>query len=145
MEVPSGRGRTDILIMHRGQKYIIETKRFVNNYYFQQGKGQLAAYLQSENLTEGWYVVFSNMHTNKDELRSEEVVEGRRIRIFIIPVKFEQPSRMAVPERLRLTKEEEIVLNMLKMDVFTRKQIAQATGVSFEKIDILGKMSELIG
>ena len=56
VEVPSGRGRTDILIIYQNQKYIIETKRFVNRYYFQQGQGQLAEYLQSEDLLEGYYV-----------------------------------------------------------------------------------------
>ncbi|MDM8537514.1 AAA-like domain-containing protein [Desulfobacterales bacterium HSG17] len=144
VEVPTGRGRTDILILHKGQKYIIETKRFVNNYYFQQGKGQLAEYLKSEGLSHGWYVVFSNLHTDRDELLFNETVQGRQIHTHIISIKFEQPSQAAVPEELKLAKEEQIALNMLNMENFTNEQIAQATGVSMEKIELLAKMRLLI-
>jgi len=77
VEVPSGRGRTD--------------------------KGQLAEYLKSERLSEGYYVVFSNLHTEKDELFSEDIIQGKRIHTHIIPTQFEQPSRVPVPEELKRT------------------------------------------
>jgi type II secretory pathway predicted ATPase ExeA len=134
VEVPSGRGRTDILILYQNQRYIIETKRFVNRYYFQLGKGQLAEYLKSEALKEGYYVVFSKIHTEQDELNSEELIEGKRIYTHIIPIQFEQPSRKAVPEELKLTESEKIAVNMLKMEKFSQEQIVQATGISMERI-----------
>ncbi len=137
VEVPSGRGRTDILILYQNQKYVIETKRFVNNYYFKQGQGQLAEYLKSENISEGYYVVFSNIHTETDPLYLEEVVNGKRIYTHIILTKFEQPSRVPVPEELKLTEAEKIAGNMLKMEKFTLEQIAGATGVSTERIEQL--------
>jgi hypothetical protein len=137
VEVPSGRGRTDILILHRNQKYIIETKRFVNRYYFQQGKGQLAEYLKSEALKEGYYVVFSKIHTEQDELNSEELIEGKRITTYIIPIQFEQPSRVPVPEELKLTESEQIAVNMLKMTQFSKAQIAQITSISMERLEQL--------
>jgi hypothetical protein len=137
VEVPSGRGRTDILILYQNQKYVIETKRFVNNYYFKQGQGQLAEYLKSENISEGYYVVFSNIHTETDPLYLEEVVNGKRIYTHIILTKFEQPSRVPVPEELKITEAEKIAGNMLKMEKFTIEQITGATGVSTERIEQL--------
>jgi hypothetical protein len=137
VEVPSGRGRTDILILHQNQRYIIETKRFVNRYYFQRGKGQLAEYLQSEALLEGYYVVFSKIHAETDKLTYEELIEGKRIYTHIIPIQFEQPSRIGVPKELKLTESEQIARNMLKMEKFTKEQIAQATSISLERIEQL--------
>jgi hypothetical protein len=134
VEVPSGRGRTDILIRHQEQSHLIETKVYSDETYFKRGKGQLAEYLKSEALKEGYYVVFSKIHTEKDELNSEERIEGKRIYTYIIPIQFEQPSRKAVPEELKLTESEKIAVNMLKMEKFTQEQIVQATGISMERI-----------
>ncbi|RKZ55726.1 MAG: hypothetical protein DRR08_23555, partial [Candidatus Parabeggiatoa sp. nov. 2] len=103
VEVPSGRGRTDILIRYQGQSNLIETKIYSDDTYFKRGKGQLAEYLKSERLSEGYYVVFSNLHTEKDELFSEEFIQGKRIHTHIIPTQFEQPSRVPVPEELKRT------------------------------------------
>ncbi len=96
VEVPTGRGRTDILILCQGQKYIIETKIFTDSGYFQKGKGQLADYLQSEGLTEGYYVVFSNKHTEADELYSEEEIEGQRIYTYIVRTNFERATERSM-------------------------------------------------
>ncbi len=101
VEVPSGKGRIDILIRYQRQSYIIETKVYSDITYFKQGKGQLAAYLASEGLTEGYYVVFSDMHTEADQLYNEETVAGKRIFTHIILTNFEQPSTLPVPSELR--------------------------------------------
>jgi hypothetical protein len=93
VEVPTGRGRTDILILYQGQKYIIETKVFSDDYYFQRGKRQLAAYLESEGLAEGYYVVFSPKHSAAEALYFEEEVDNKRIYTYIIRTDFTQPSR----------------------------------------------------
>lgn len=93
VEVPSGRGRADILIVQQGRKYLIETKVFSDQYLFQQGKQQLADYLTSEGLSEGYYVVFSNKHSKDDQLTFEEMINGKQIHTTIILTKFEQPSR----------------------------------------------------
>lgn len=84
VEVPSGRGRTDILILHKNHKYIIETKIFTDQYYYQQGKEQLADYLAAEGLAEGHYVVFSNKHRESDPLDFDEIIHGKRIRTYLI-------------------------------------------------------------
>ncbi len=44
--------------------------------YFKRGKAQLAAYLKSERIAAGYYVVFSTIHYETDELYSEEVIAG---------------------------------------------------------------------
>jgi type II secretory pathway predicted ATPase ExeA len=137
MEVPSGRGRTDILIRYQGQSNLIETKVYSDNSYFKKGKGQLAEYLKSEALQEGYYVVFSQKHTEKDQLNSSELIQGKRIYTHIIPTQFDQPSRVPMPEELKLTEAEKIVINMLKMGNFSKEQIAQATGISLSRIEQL--------
>ncbi|RKZ37671.1 MAG: hypothetical protein DRQ41_12990 [Gammaproteobacteria bacterium] len=134
IEVPTGRGRADILILYQNHKYVVETKRFVNNDYFKQGKGQLVEYLKSEDISQGYYVVFSNLHTDKDELFVSETIQGKQIHTHIIPTKFEQPSRIPVLDELKLTESENIANNMLKMEKFSIEQISQATGVSLDRI-----------
>ena len=60
IEVPTGRGRMDIIIIHNQQKYIVETKIWRGDGRYQSGKKQLAAYLRSEGVTEGYYIVFDH-------------------------------------------------------------------------------------
>ncbi|MEM7531029.1 MAG: AAA-like domain-containing protein [Chloroflexota bacterium] len=97
VEVPSGRGRTDIFIRYHNKKYIIETKIYTNDTYFKNGKYQLAEYLDSEQLDEGYYVVFSNQHDEDDTLDFDETVKGKRIITLIVRVKFERPSDQKAP------------------------------------------------
>ena len=99
VEVPSGRGRTDILILFQGQKYLIETKIYTDNFYFEKGKYQLADYLKSENITEGFYVVFSSSHGEVDQLRFDDVIDGKRILTYIIRTNFARPTDSNPPRR----------------------------------------------
>jgi hypothetical protein len=92
VEVPSGRGRTDILILYKEHKYIIETKIFLSQNQFQHGKQQLADYLTSEGLSEGFYVVFTQKHTPNDTLFLDEHIAGKRIRTYLIRTDFAPPS-----------------------------------------------------
>ncbi|MYA56966.1 AAA family ATPase [Candidatus Poribacteria bacterium] len=93
IEVPTGRGRMDLIITHNQRKYIIETKIWRGDNRYQAGKKQLAVYLSSEGLTEGYYVVFD--HRQNPEPRVEtETVEGLTIRSYIIPVMPEPPSKV---------------------------------------------------
>ncbi|MBF0202119.1 MAG: AAA-like domain-containing protein [Desulfamplus sp.] len=140
VEVPSGKGRTDILILHGDKKYIIETKRYVNHHYFQHGKSQLAQYLISEKLNTGYYVVFSRLHTDRDTLFTRETVLGRQINTHIIPVAFEQPSRMEMPEELKLSREEIIAANLIKTGALSPEEIAGTTGVRLERVRALQEL-----
>ncbi len=91
LEVQTGRGRMDLLILHNQRKYIVETKIWEGNRYYQAGKAQLAAYLKLEDAQEGYYVVFD--HRQQPEPRAEtETVAGMNIRSYVIPVLQERPS-----------------------------------------------------
>jgi len=143
IEVPSGAGRTDILIVYKNHRYLIEVKVFTNNTLFKKGKGQLAEYLKSEGLDEGYYVVFSNVHDDANTLYSEEEIEGKQIYTYIICTKFPTPSRLTVPESLKLSETEKVAGRMLNMGNFTDEQISQATRVSLEKIRYLREIKNL--
>lgn len=92
VEVPTGRGRTDILIVWGRRTYVIETKVFTDNYAYQKGKHQLAEYLKSENIEEGYYVVFSNKHTDEDILFEDERIDDKHILTYLIRTNLEPAS-----------------------------------------------------
>jgi len=108
-EVPSGRGRTDILILYKNLKYIIETKIYIDETQFTKGKYQLAQYLKTEELSKGFYVVFSSQHTKKEALYFEEIIEGKKIYTFIICTNFEIPSKLTLPEKTQAQKNEKLI------------------------------------
>ncbi|MEN8220485.1 MAG: AAA-like domain-containing protein [Pseudomonadota bacterium] len=143
-EVPSGAGRTDILIVYKVHRYLIETKVFSNNTLLKRGKGQLAEYLTSEGLDEGYYVVFSNLHTDEDTLYFEDSIQGKQIYTYVICTHFPTPSRLPVPEELKLTETEKVAGRMLSLENLTDEQISQVTGVSLDKIEYLRQI-KLIG
>ena len=93
IEVPTGRGRMDIIIIHNQQKYIVETKIWRGDGRYQSGKKQLAAYLRSEGVTEGYYIVFDHRQSPEPQVKTE-VLEGLTIRSYVIPVMQEPPSGM---------------------------------------------------
>jgi hypothetical protein len=89
VEVPTGRGRTDILIVWGRRTYIIETKVYTDNWTYAQGKHQLAEYLRSEGLAEGYYVVFTNKHTDEHTLFEDEEIDGKRVLTYIVRTNLE--------------------------------------------------------
>ncbi len=91
LETQTGRGRMDMVIVHNGHKYIIETKIWEGERYYNAGKKQLAAYLKLERVQEGYYIVFD--HRAEPETRVEtETVDEVSIRSYVIPVVQEVPS-----------------------------------------------------
>ena len=85
LEVQTGRGRMDLLILHNSQKYIVETKIWEGERSYTTGKKQLAAYMQLEEATEGYYVVFD--HRKNPASRTEtETLDDFTIRSYVIPV-----------------------------------------------------------
>jgi hypothetical protein len=143
IEVPSGAGRTDILIVYKNQRYLIEVKVFSNNTLLKKGKGQLAEYLQSEGLDEGYYVVFSPLHTDEDELYFEEKIKGKQIYTYILCTHFPTPCTLPIPDELKLSETEKVAGKMLSMQSFTDEQISIATGVSLKKIRYLKEIKNL--
>ncbi|MGA1866909.1 MAG: AAA-like domain-containing protein [bacterium] len=93
VEVPTGRGRVDILILYKNEEYVIETKRYTDNFYYQKGKRQLMEYLKNEGLSEGYYVVFSNVHEDEDILKEKEEIERKIINSYIIRTNIKSPTK----------------------------------------------------
>lgn len=95
LEVNTGRGRMDLIVLHQQEKYIIETKMWEGKTLYQAGKEQLAAYLRLERAKEGYYVVFD--HRAKPEARKEEeIIEGNAIVSYTIPVVQQRPSNRSI-------------------------------------------------
>ena len=91
LEVRTGRGRMDLLLLHNQRKYIVETKIWEGSRSYQAGKRQLAAYLKLEGVTEGYYVVFD--HRQNPEPRVEtQTIDSVEIRSYVIPVIQAAPS-----------------------------------------------------
>ena len=90
-EVGTGRGRMDLFITHKGQKYIVETKIWRGSVRYQAGKRQLIAYLKLENVVRGYYVVFDHRRDPEPSVETEEL-DGVVLRSYVIPVMQEQPS-----------------------------------------------------
>ena len=90
-ETETGRGRMDLLITHKGRKYIVETKIWRGSIRYQAGKRQLAAYLKLEGAVQGYYVVFDHRSNPEPRVETEEL-DGVVVRSYVIPVLQEQPS-----------------------------------------------------
>lgn len=93
LEVQTGRGRIDLLILHNQRKYIVETKIWEGESLYQSGKKQLAKYLKSEEAVEGYYIVFDH-RKQPIPLVETEMQDGYTIRSYVIPVTQEVPSQM---------------------------------------------------
>ena len=93
LEVQTGRGRMDLLLLHNQRKYIVETKIWEGDRSYQAGKQQLAVYLKLEGVTEGYYVVFDHRQNPQPRLETQ-TVEGVRIRSYVIPVIQAAPSNV---------------------------------------------------
>ena len=95
LEVRTGRGRMDLLILHNSRKYIVETKIWEGERSYTAGKKQLAAYMQLERAAEGYYVVFD--HRKNPAPRTEtETLADLTIQSYVIPVVQEPPSQVII-------------------------------------------------
>lgn len=91
LEVQTGRGRMDLLLIHNQQKYIVETKIWEGRNRFSSEKKQLATHMELEGTLKGYYVVFD--HRKNPEPRVEtETLNGVTIRSYVIPIVQEPPS-----------------------------------------------------
>ncbi len=93
LEVPTGRGRADLVISHNGQIYIVETKVWRSERGYEAGKRQLAAYLKLEGATDVYYVVF-DYRENSERRVETDIVDDCTIRSYVIPVPQALPSQM---------------------------------------------------
>ena len=91
LEVQTGRGRLDILILHNNRKYIVETKIWGGDTRYQAGKAQLAAYVRTEKAVEGYYVIFDHRKTPEPRVETD-TFDSLTVRSYVIPVVQELPS-----------------------------------------------------
>ena len=94
LEVPTGRGRADLVISHGGQTYVVETKVWRSERSYQAGKQQLVAYLKSERATEGYYVVF-DYRENSEQRVETDTVDDCTVHSYVIPVLQAPPSQIS--------------------------------------------------
>lgn len=94
LEVQTGRGRIDLLIVHNQRKYIVETKIWEGERYYKSGKSQLVEYLKSEKSDEGYYVVFDHRRNPESRVETERL-EGVTVRSYVIPVVQRKPSAIS--------------------------------------------------
>ena len=101
LEVRTGRGRMDIIILLKQRRYIIETKLWEGKRSYARGKKQLATYLALEGEAEGYYVVFD--HRKKPEAnQEEELIQNKTVVSFVIPVVQKRPSDASVRKSCRV-------------------------------------------
>ena len=93
LEVPTGRGKADLIIGYDRQKYIIETKVWRNEKAYQMGKHQLTAYLKTEGVTEGFYIVFDYRENAISQVETD-TIDGYTIQSYVIPVLQQRPSQV---------------------------------------------------
>lgn len=91
LEVQTGRGRMDIIILHNHQKYIVETKIWGGAGRYQAGKIQLAAYVKLEKAVAGYYIVFDHRRSAESRTETETLDGDLTIRSYIILVLQERP------------------------------------------------------
>ena len=92
LEIPTGRGRADLIVVNKKRKYIIETKIWRSEKSYQLGKKQLAAYMKNENAHEGYYIVFDYREKSISKVETD-TVDGLVIQSYVIPVLQERPSQ----------------------------------------------------
>ena len=95
-EAPSGMGRMDILLVYKGTRYIIETKVNRDNelkMVLKDGIKQLSEkYLQSENMEEGFLVIFDIQTRVGSACKPKSYpVKNKKITAFIIGI--ENPGK----------------------------------------------------
>lgn len=88
-EVNSGEGRLDLIISHQGRRYIIETKIWRGQVYYEEGLTQLATYLQTEGQLSGYYVLFHARPTvygqlPHDKLEFTTQIADKTLHVFLI-------------------------------------------------------------
>ena len=84
-EVPTGRGRMDIVLFYRSEKHIVETKLWRGEKRYQSGKRQLGEYLDKEGVQRGYYIVFDHRQ-NAQPRYERESIAGKEIVSYCIPI-----------------------------------------------------------
>jgi AAA-like domain len=78
-------GRSDMIINHKGQEYVVETKVYSDTVQFADGKTQLAYYIKGLNLTTGIYLVFVRSTIDNPKIIEKiDTIEGIEIKTHLV-------------------------------------------------------------
>ncbi len=84
-EVQSGEGRIDVLCCYKNQKEVVEVKVWYGERRYGGALTQLAKYLESENLSRGYLVVFDRRENlPKEYAFKEHQVAGKKIQAWVV-------------------------------------------------------------
>ena len=88
-EINSGEGRLDLVVVHKGRRYIVETKIWRGQALYEEGLTQLADYLASEGQTSGYYVLFHARPTVYGKLPDEALefttqIANKTIHVYLV-------------------------------------------------------------
>ncbi len=88
-EVNSGEGRIDLLVTHRGHRFVVETKLWRGLLEFERGLEQLRTYLASEGQKTGYYVVFHALPNvygklTHDQLEFTVAIRDTTIHVYLV-------------------------------------------------------------
>lgn len=88
LETPSGRGRLDILLLHAGRNYVVETKVWRGEVAFEYALEQVKRYAGTEHVDEGYLVFFDRRIKDKrcENKVWDVVCEGVKVACFLIHV-----------------------------------------------------------
>jgi hypothetical protein len=104
-EVPSGGGRSDILIVDPYRE-LIEAKVWHGEALFKDGIEELSRYLETEKLSRGFYVVIefgeaSRFLAERGTSHWSEVVDGREVNVIFVRIPGVAPSKAGSKSRTR--------------------------------------------
>ena len=100
LEPHAALGRTDLVINVRGNEQVVEAKVYQNITQFGDGKVQLAYYAQRLGLSLGHYLVFADIEvTHPGVVEADEIVEGIRIRTYLVRYDLEKDFTLPRKER----------------------------------------------
>ncbi len=91
VEVPSGPGRLDLIVVYQGRRYVVETKIWRGKAEFDKGVQQLATYLETEGTEEGYFVVFHARPNVYGKLPGEQLeftltTAGKTIHVYLVRI-----------------------------------------------------------
>lgn len=98
-EVPTGRGRTDLVVVSTGD--VIEVKLWRDQTYFDDGLDELAEYLRTEDKERGYYVVFdfSGKYLSEGPKDATHDHQGKTIDVVWVHMPVVAPSKLGRTRR----------------------------------------------
>jgi len=97
LEARMSSGQSDICVP--SQKIVIETKLWSGEEYYNSGFPELDSYLQKQNYTEGYYVIFDYNKTDNEIIKSngevfDVIYNTKKIHVLFVKMNATRPSKI---------------------------------------------------